>query len=558
MILNRPGTVIVTASLDATTYYKAASITTTFTYLKLIPSISNFIIPDQTWSNSTRYIQLDSYRTIVKSPLSSNNIATTYVSSDPSIANIGNPLYVDTLNLYNAGTCTITATTVENDFYSSVSADTTITIKKAVPTVSTSGFINDPSLTFGGSNYTIPWHNNTISDGKITHISSDPNVITIVTNSDKTGTVKIINAGVVKIKINVAEGTNHLEANSLEVTWTIKKKSVSFGSYNAFFYWTLGKTYTLPKPTSESTGNFKYTANYPNQVTISGDQLTLRTDITEFINRLTITMTQEATTNYASISANLTITVNKLLNTVITSGEGYSNITKTYSTAPFTLDLTSNNPLPCTLTNGNTSIISISPDNKITPLREGSVNITVKQPESLLVFGREFNVTVNILRANLILSNFVIPNKFFGEAPFSIIPPTLNIENTGSIITYESSTPFNAEVINNNTVVIKNSGASAIIRAYIAQTDKYSGASIYAYFSITKITKSAPVVVNTASSLISTISNLVSSTAMTTPIYMSLSTSVELTAPLISSTKVISLTASKTNIKTVKLRSVKK
>jgi len=557
MILNRPGTVIVTASLDATTYYKAASITTTFTYLKLIPSISNFIIPDQTWSNSNPYIRLDSYRTIVQSPLFSNNIATTYVSSDTSIAKIGNPLYVDTLNLYKAGTCTITATTVENDFYSSVSAETTLKINKAVPTVSTSGFINDPSLTFGNSNYTIPWNNNTISDGKITHISSDPNVVTIVTNSDKTGTVKIINAGVVKIKINVAEGTNHLEANSLEVTWTIKKKSVSFGSYTSFFYWTLGTTNTLPKPTSASTGNFIYTANYPNQVTISGNQLTLRTDITEFIGSIKITMTQEATTNYESISANLTITVNKLLNTVIASGEGYSNITKTYSTTPFTLNLTSNNPLPFTLTNGNTSIISISSDNIITPLKAGSVNITVKQPESLLVFGCEFNVTVNILRANLILSNFVIPNKFFGEAPFTITQPTLNLENTGSIITYESFSPSSAEIINNNAIVIKKPGFIGI-RAYINITPQYSGASITAFFTVTQITKSSPVVVNTASSLINTLSTLSSSTVMTTPIYMSLSTSVELSAPLVSSTKVISLTASKTSIKTVKLTSVKK
>lgn len=78
------------------------------------------------------------------------------------------------------------------------------------------------------------------------------------------------------------------------------------------------------------------------------------------------------------------------------------------------------------------------------------------------------------------LSNFTIPAKFFGDAPFAITPPT---SNSAGAFTYTSSNPAVA-TISGSTITITGVGNSTIT-ANQAAAGAYSSGSIAATFTVT-------------------------------------------------------------------------
>ncbi|MFY7963489.1 MAG: hypothetical protein ACOVO1_01220, partial [Chitinophagaceae bacterium] len=112
-----------------------------------------------------------------------------------------------------------------------------------------------------------------------------------------------------------------------------------------------------------------------------------------------------------------------------------------------------------------------------------------------------FFYTTNVLPT---LSNFSVPAKMLGDAPFTITPPTSN--STGAFTYISSNT--NVATVTGNTITILRAGTSTIT-ANQAAAAPYAAGSITASFSVTvaPLTTNAPTPTKPAANVRSVFSN---------------------------------------------------
>ncbi|MDA8897827.1 BspA family leucine-rich repeat surface protein, partial [Flavobacteriaceae bacterium] len=211
----------------------------------------------------------------------------TFTISDGTIGSISG----NVLSILNAGTTNITVSQASNDFYSPVSKVISLTVNKATPT------LDFPEITknYGDSDFTPNVITN--SSGNKTFIVSDTSIANSLGSS-----LSIVGTGQTSVSVNIDETENYLSISG-STTMTVNKKAPTI------IFNDITKEFEDPDfniaATSNSNGAFTYSIADPSIATISGNTVSI-------IKRgtTTVTVNQSETSQYASGSATMILTVN--------------------------------------------------------------------------------------------------------------------------------------------------------------------------------------------------------------------------------------------------------
>ena len=252
------------------------------------------------------------------------------------------------------------------------------------------------------------------------------------------------------------------------------------------------KTYEIVEPISNSTGDFTYTSSNDSIASVSGNVINIHTT-----GVVTITATQSATYTFLESSETVpfTIKLDPLLS-------GFSVPTKTIADEPFVLtpptSAAVDEPLPTdfSYTILDDTMASIS-DATVTILNSGETIITAILDETEIYGSASISapfIVLNQLVPNL--SNFSIPEKIYGEYPFTLTPP--DSDSPGSFI--YSSSDASVAVLNNDILEITGNG-SCLITAEQQPSGIYVTASISSAFVAHDSTTDNPAVIDSANNL---------------------------------------------------------
>ena len=211
----------------------------------------------------------------------------TFTISDGTISSISG----NVLSILNAGTTNITVSQASNDFYFPVSKVISLTVNKATPT------LDFPEITknYGDSDFTPNVITN--SSGNKTFSVSDTSIANSLGSS-----LSIVGIGQTSVSVNIDETENYLSISG-STTMTVNKKAPTI------IFNDITKEFEDPDfniaATSNSNGAFTYSIADPSIATISGNTVSI-------IRRgtTTVTVNQSETSQYASGSATMILTVN--------------------------------------------------------------------------------------------------------------------------------------------------------------------------------------------------------------------------------------------------------
>jgi len=334
---------------------------------------------------------------------------------------------------------------------------------KLLPTL---GSFTIPTKTFGDAAFTLTAPSSN-SDGGFTYSSSNTSIASI------SGTqVTMLDSGSVTITATQAATSNYLSGTTT-ATLTISKATPTLGSFTISARTYSPNAFTLTAPSSNSDGGFTYSSSNTSIASISGTQVTMLDS-----GSVTITATQAATSNYLSGTTTATLTISKATPTL----GSFTISARTYSPNAFTLTApSSNSDGGFTYSSSNTSIASIS-GTQVTMLDSGSVTITATQAATSNYLSGTTTATLTISKATPTITNFTIPRKIYGSAPFTLPTPSSN--STG-LFSYESSDQTIATIAGDSLTILKF--GSVIITATQAETSKYLSGTISFVFNISNI-----------------------------------------------------------------------
>ena len=433
------GTSTITATQESTANYLSGTITATL-IVRFTPAITYFAVSEKTFGDVSFN---------VVPPTSDSDGTFTYTSSNVAVATIAG----DVVTIVGAGSATITAVQALTDNYVAGTITAPFVVNKAT-TVLTDFSV--PEKVFGNGPFGIvaPTTN---SNGVFTYTSSDSNVATVAGS-----TITIVGAGSATITANQATTTNFL-AGTVPTTFTVSQALPTYYYFNGSQKVVEDVSFAIAPPSSNSSGLYTYTSSDTSIATIEGNVVTILRKGT-----IIITATQESTANYLSGSVTATFVI--LLRTVMAD---FSVPGKTFGDAPFAIVApTTNSNGAITYGSGNHAVATIV-GNMITILRGGTTTITAYQASTSDYEGKEITYDFVVTRATTILSNFSVPAKVFGNAPFAITPPTTN---SNGVLTYTSSNSTVATV-SGSTITIVGVG-SATITANQANSLHYLANSI--------------------------------------------------------------------------------
>lgn len=526
------GSVIITATQEASGYYNTASISCNLTVNKIDTILTN--VYDTTYLYSNELI-------IIDEPLSNSSAPFTYHSSNLNVVQILD----NTMRLINTGTAVITVTQASNEFYNSATITYTVNVTKINPELSNFAI---PEKTYGDSEFDLISPNSN-SDGEFIYFSSNENIATIIEN-----TVTIVGAGIVYITATQTE-TDIFSSSSITSVFFINKFQPILSNFEIPEKIYSDSPFELSYPLSESDGEFTFTSSHYEVATINENIA-----IVNGAGSSTISVFQAETDNYYSAKITAVLNVSKLTtilsgfsipekifgdnsfelnipisnsdgafiyasldetvarivgNTVTVVGAGtttiiatqietpnylsnsisteinvikanpilgeLANINKNYGDEPFNLSSpSSNSPGLFLYYVSNASVVRII-DNTVNVLNAGITTITASQAATANYLAASTTCSLTVNKAATILSNFENVNKTFGDIPFDLIAPT---SNSPGVITYSSSNPLVATV-SESSVTIVGSG-SAIITALQAASSNYQEATISLTLTVNK------------------------------------------------------------------------
>ncbi|MFM1753135.1 MAG: hypothetical protein RLZZ236_74 [Bacteroidota bacterium] len=420
------GSATITANLASDADYDIGSTTATLTVNKAIPAIGSIAPITKTFGDATFNLT---------APTTNSTGAFSYASSDSNVASIiGN-----TVTIVGAGTATITVSQAGDANYDPGSVSTTITVNKAVATLSAM-----PSVTknFGDASFNLVAPTSAAT-GAITFVSSNTNVATINGN-----TISIIGAGTATITATQATDSNYLEATT-STTLTVNKIAPTIGSMSAISKTFGDANFTIIPPSTNSTGAFAYTSSDTNVATISGDLVSI-----VGAGTATISVDQATDSNYLAAATSVSLAVNKAPVVFGTT----TAITKNYGDADFILTPPQTNSTGAfTYSSNNPSIATIN-GNLVTIQGIGTTTITVNQATTTNYLSGSTTISLVVNKTLPAIGSIAPITKTFGDATFNLTAPTTN--STGAF-SYASSDSNVASIIG-NTVTIVGAGTATI------------------------------------------------------------------------------------------------
>jgi hypothetical protein len=233
------GIATITAQQQSTNNYNSASIYCTLTVNRIMSTLSNFSIAQQTYSSNFLPFAIN------PPPQSNSNGAFIYTSSNTNVATV-TPDGV--ITVVGAGSTDISANQQQTNNYFAASIQTTLLVQKAVPSLS--GFTistrMDSSLPFA---LTPPTTN---SDGSFNYVSSNEDVATV----DANGIVTVKEIGLTFITANLEE-TNNYVGGSIEARFEVVadvRQTYFYYDENYYYY---GGSYSKTSDPSLNTGSYE-------------------------------------------------------------------------------------------------------------------------------------------------------------------------------------------------------------------------------------------------------------------------------------------------------------
>ena len=240
--------------------------------------------------------------------------------------------------------------------------------------------------------------------------------------------------------------------------------------------YSIGGTFILTPPTSDSPGEFSYESSQPNIASVSGTTISILQ-----AGPVTITATQAETVNYASGSITASFTINKAI-PIITN---FTIANQTYSSGgTFTLTppTSDDSPGEFSYTSSQPNIASVS-GTTVSILQAGPVTITATQAETVNYASGSITASFTINKAIPIITNFTIANQTYSSGgTFTLTPLTPPTSNSTGAFSYTSYPP-NIVSVSGTTVTMLQAG-TVTITATQAETTNYASGSITASFTI--------------------------------------------------------------------------
>lgn len=434
------GTSTITASQNASgsTLYNPATLTQTITVNKA-NQIITFTVPTKTFGDGTF---------LLNATTNAGPLPFTFTSSNTAVATVSAGNVVD---IWGAGTTTITASQAGTTNYNSATAVQILTVNKANQTVTFNAIpvknFGDPSFGPGAiSSSGLP----------ITYSSSNPSVASVSGNL-----INVVGVGFTDITATQAGNANYNPASSARLL-VVEKANQSI-AFNALAPKSFGEAPFSLVASSTSSLPVSFTSNNPSVATVSGSTVTI-----VGVGSATITASQPGSTNYnAAANVQQTLTVNKATQTIT-----FAALTpRTIGDAPFTLTGSVNSPLPISYSSADPAVATIS-GSTVTIVGTGTTTITAAQAGNTnynAAVSVAQNLTVNKRTQTITFAS--LPARTFGDAPFSLNA----IVNSPLTLNYSSSNTLVA-TITGTTVTIVGAG-STVITAAQAGDSNYNPAS---------------------------------------------------------------------------------
>lgn len=237
--------------------------------------------------------------------------------------------------------------------------------------------------------------------------------------------------------------------------------------------------FSIPTPSTNSTGTFVYTSSNTSVATVSGNSVTIVGTGTT-----TITATQNASEDYAQASTTFTLTVTKPASIRIVP------IDKLIGDANVTLAATSDSPGAITYSGSVANVFSVSGSTMTVGTTAGTGTITVSQAASGIYAATTATIPVTISDPSKIAPTITWVtgyNKTKGQPSFALPVPTSTSNGT---YTYYSSNPTVATV-SGNTVSIIGEGQTTLT-AIQASTTTHRSALISAPMIVGLVSNTTP------------------------------------------------------------------
>jgi hypothetical protein len=438
------GTTTITATQDASGNYTTGSVTASLVVSPIAPSIGALTAPAKNFGDAAFDLT---------APTSDSSGAFSYTSSVPGVATVTSG---GTVTVVGAGTTTITATQDASGNYTTGSVTASLVVSPIAPTI---GALSAPAKNFGDAsfNLTAPTSN---SDGAFSYTSSAPGVATVTSG----GTVTVVGAGTTTITATQDASGNYTGGSSVTASLVVSPITPTYQSISQ-----ITKTYgtdvsfsltAVMSGVSNSSGAYTFSSTSA-AIDICGGVATI---LAYTPSAITITATQAASGNYNG-SGSTTFAV--LVNRKTPSYGAFSVPAATYEDAPFSIaayaPTTDSTSVPFTYTSSEPTVATISSDGTVvTIIGQGYTTITASQDASGNYAAGSVTTSFLVNRAApTFLKAFTIPDKTFGDAPFSLLPFTEGLDNTDGRYQF-SVTSSNAQLVSISEV----DGVTATIHAY--------------------------------------------------------------------------------------------
>jgi uncharacterized protein YjdB len=254
--------------------------------------------------------------------------------------------------------------------------------------------------------------------GAFTFTSNNIAVASIVGNQ-----VTVLSAGTARIMAQQAAAGNYTASLTIFHDFVVNKIAPTFvGTFTVPAKDFNSGAFTLTPPSSNSLGAFTFTSSNTSVATVGST-----TGVVTIVGGGTavITVTQAATTNYTSKSIGADFVVNPIAPTF----GSFSIGSRDFGTAPFTLTPpTSSNSLGAfTFTSSKPEVATVvSTTGVVTIVGAGTTLITVTQAATTNYTSKSIGADFVVNKIAPTLTNFTIPAKNFGSAPFILTPPSSN------------------------------------------------------------------------------------------------------------------------------------
>jgi uncharacterized protein YjbI with pentapeptide repeats len=445
--------VTITATQAASGNYSASSTTLTITLARKAPSYGTFTPPAKTFG--TVPFSIVSY-----APTTDSSGAYTYTSSAPGVATISSD--GTTVTIVSVGSTTITASQDICGNYTAGSTTGVFTVSGATPTYTPASPSASVTKTFGvdvsfsltdlvagisnsDGQYVFTTGSSavTISGGVATIQAYTPSAITITATQDASGNYA---TGSTAITVLINRGT--------PIYQTISQVAKTYGTDVSF------SMTAVMSGISNSNGAYTFSST-ASEISISGDVVTI---LAYTPSAVTIKATQAAAGNYTDSSANVSLLVDRK----VPSYGAFSLPAVTYEDVPYSLVSyapTSESNATYSYSSSNTDVATVNTDGTVvTIIGQGYTTITASQDISGNYKAGSTTASLLVNRAApTFLKAFTIDDKTFGDAPFSLLPFTVGLDNTDGTYHFSSS---DATIVSISTV----DNVTATIHAYTPTT----------------------------------------------------------------------------------------